>query len=46
MGSDLLGNATITVFLAVLESVMTPEKRLGHIYGSNFTAATDPMGRG
>jgi hypothetical protein len=46
MGSDLLGNAPIAVVLAVLESVRTLEKGLGHIDGSNFTAAADPMGRG
>jgi hypothetical protein len=46
MGSDLLGNTPIAVVLAVLESVMTLEKGLGHINGSNFTAAPAPKGRG
>ena len=44
--AHLFSDAPITVIFAVLESVMTLEKRFGHINGSDFTPAQVQLGSG
>lgn len=45
VGADFFSDAPVVVVLAVFESAMTLEKRLGHINGSKFTPVRRPMGR-
>lgn len=45
-GAHFFSDAPVAVVLAVFESAMTLQKRLGHINGSNFTVMRSPMKRG